>query len=179
MNAELSKWGLGGVGTYLAFQFGRYQASRDQAQKVSRAMEDALAGICGLINQKGTAQALKPELNNILKPLTEEMRRLDDMVARLPIKRLQRKQRHVLRHTEWLLNYLARPRNKESGFFLFVLDVATGCDREVENILTSLYTGRAGRCPCAGRAARPVRGFIIGYVLLPCWQGSAHWSNKR
>lgn len=43
---------LSGGRAYAGWQFGRYQASRDQARKVSRAMEEALGG---------TARLLRPD----------------------------------------------------------------------------------------------------------------------
>lgn len=43
---------LAAAGFYCKFWFTRYQASRDQAQKVSRAIEDVLSKMAALFGQK-------------------------------------------------------------------------------------------------------------------------------
>ncbi|EEV6030545.1 TPA: hypothetical protein HIQ38_004589 [Escherichia coli] len=46
---------LAAAGFYCKFWFTRYQASRDQAQKVSRAIEDVLSKMAALFGQKKPA----------------------------------------------------------------------------------------------------------------------------
>lgn len=131
---------LGVAGFYCKFWFTRYQASRDQAQKVSRTMEEVLTGTAGLFSQKKPWLEMKPELSALLTSLSQEMCRLDDLTIRLPLKCLQSKQRHVLRHAEWLRRYLdSRRGDSEGDFFLFLHDLAVGADKEVGKILASLH----------------------------------------
>ena len=131
---------------YTRFHFMRYQASLDQAQVVSRVMEDVLTDTAGLFNQIKPWLARKPELLALLTSLREEMRRLDDLTIRLPLKCLQREQRHVLRHAEWLRRYLASHLGDNEGeFFLLLHDVAMGCDHEVTDILVSLHDRKRRR----------------------------------
>lgn len=87
---------LAAAGFYCKFWFTRYQASRDQAQKVSRAIEDVLSKMAALFGQKKPARILREEFSAVIAPLHQEMRILDDMTSRLPLKWLQREQRHVL-----------------------------------------------------------------------------------
>lgn len=61
------------------------------------------------------------------------------MTIRLPLKRLQRKQRHVLMHAVWLLRYLdSHLANNEGKFFLFLHDLATDSDDKVLDLWTSM-----------------------------------------
>lgn len=75
----------------------------------------------------------------MLQPLSQETRKLDDMTIRLPLKRLQRKQRHVLMHAVWLLRYLdSHLGDNEGEFFLFLHDVAMNSDAQILDLWTSM-----------------------------------------
>lgn len=64
------------------------------------------------------AQALKSELRIMQQQLSQEAQKLDKMTIRLPLKRLQREQRHILRHADWLLHYLdSHLADNEGKFF--------------------------------------------------------------
>lgn len=76
---------LAAAGFYCKFWFTRYQASRDQAQKVSRAIEDVLSKMAALFGQKKPARILREEFSAVIAPLHQEMRILDDMTSRLPL----------------------------------------------------------------------------------------------
>ncbi|EAA3641331.1 TPA: hypothetical protein ACJG56_004106 [Salmonella enterica subsp. enterica] len=131
---------LSGVGVYTRYYFKKYQASRDQCLKVHRMMEDTLFDTKRLFSVSAPAQALKSGLRNMLQQLSQETRKLDDMTIRLPLKRLQREQRHVLRHAKWLLGYLdSHLADNEGKFFLFLHDLATDSDDKVLDFLTSLH----------------------------------------
>lgn len=120
---------LSGVGVYTRCHFKKYQASREQCQKVHRMMEDTLLGTKRLFSVSAPTQTLKSELRIILQQLSQEARKLDDMTIRLPLKRLQREQRHVLRHAAWLLHYLrSHLAENEATFFLFLHDLAMDSD---------------------------------------------------
>ena len=132
---------LSGAGAYTHFHFKRYQASLDQARKVRRVIADVLTETGSLFRRNMPAPELKPDLSAMLQRLNQEAGKLDDMTICLPLKRLQREQRHVLRHAVWLLRYLdSHLADNEGNFFLLLHDVAMGCDYEVENIHTSLNT---------------------------------------
>lgn len=76
----------------------------------------------------------------VIAPLHQEMRILDDMTSRLPLKWLQREQRHVLYHARWLQRYLDSRRGGSDGdFFLLLHDVAMGTDYQVADILASQH----------------------------------------
>lgn len=94
---------LSGVGVYTHYHFKKYQASKDQCLKVRKMMENTLTDTAILFSMSAPTQALKSDLRIMLKQLSQEARKLDDMTIRLPIMRLQREQRHVLRHADWLL----------------------------------------------------------------------------
>ncbi|TPW45438.1 hypothetical protein FKD06_19455 [Serratia sp. SRS-8-S-2018] len=131
---------LAAAGYYCEFWFTCYQASRDQAQKVSRTIEDVLNNMAALFGQKKPARILREELSAVIAPLRQEMRSLDDMTSRLPLKWLQREQRHVLYHALWLQRYLDSRRGGSDGeFFLLLLDVAMGTDYQVADILASQH----------------------------------------
>lgn len=137
---------LAAAGVYCKFWFTRYQASRDQAQKVSRTIEDVLSKMAALFGQKKPARILREEFSAVIAPLHQEMRILDDMTSRLPLKWLQREQRHVLYHARWLQRYLASHLgDNEVEFFLLLHDVAMGCDHEVSDILVSLHNRKRRR----------------------------------
>lgn len=143
MNTELLvpfiSTALSGVFIYIHYHFKKYQASMDQSQKVHRMMVDTLLGTKRLFSVSAPIQELKSGLRNMLQPLSQETRKLDDMTIRLPLKRLQREQRHVLRHADWLLCYLySHLADNEEEFFLFLHDLAIGCDYESADILESL-----------------------------------------
>lgn len=71
---------------------------------------------------------------------SQEARKLDDMTIRFPLKRLQREQRHVLRHAAWLLRYLdSHLADNEGEFFLFLFDLSAEEDHHVLNILASMH----------------------------------------
>ncbi|HHR9682974.1 TPA: hypothetical protein ACTAOO_004163 [Salmonella enterica subsp. enterica] len=140
---------LTAAGVYCSFYFKRYQASRDQAQKVSRKIENVLTETAALFRQRKPARELRQEFSAILAPLSQEMRTLDDMTYRLPLKWLQQEQRHILRHAVWLQRYLAsRAGDSEVEFFLLLHDMALGIDYTVANILTSLKDSKRRRGPC-------------------------------
>ncbi len=123
---------LAAAGFYCKFWFTRYQASRDQAQKVSRAIEDVLSKMAALFGQKKPARILREEFSAVIAPLHQEMRILDDMTSRLPLKWLQREQRHVLYHARWLQRYLDSRRGGSDGdFFLLLHDVGKRLVRTV------------------------------------------------
>ncbi|EAN0346875.1 hypothetical protein ACFDWR_005032 [Salmonella enterica] len=131
---------LSGVGVYTYYHFKKYQASKDQCQKVHRMMEDTLLGTSRLFSVSVPTQALKSELRNKLQQLSQETRKLDDMTIRFPLKRLQREQRHVLRHAAWLLRYLdSHLADNEGEFFLFLFDLSAEEDHHVLNILASMH----------------------------------------
>ncbi|HDR2357214.1 TPA: hypothetical protein QCH65_004465, partial [Enterobacter roggenkampii] len=118
----------------------------DQAQKVSRTIEDVLSKMAALFGQKKPARILREEFSAVIAPLHQEMRILDDMTSRLPLKWLQREQRHVLYHARWLQRYLASHLgDNEVEFFLLLHDVAMGCDHEVSDILVSLHNRKRRR----------------------------------
>ncbi|WP_218077137.1 hypothetical protein [Escherichia coli] len=130
---------LNDVGTYTNHEFNKYHASIDQCQKVHRMMEDTLLGTKRLFSVSAPTQALKSGLRNMLQPLSQETRKLDDMTIRLPLKRLQREQRHVLRHAAWLLRYLdSHLADNEGEFFLFLHDVAMNSDAQILDLWTSM-----------------------------------------
>ncbi|EGS7792817.1 hypothetical protein I4T75_004462, partial [Salmonella enterica subsp. enterica serovar Enteritidis] len=80
------------------------------------------------------------ELRIMQQKLSQETQKLDKMTTRLPLKRLQREQRHILRHAKWLLGYLdSHLANNEGKFFLFLHDLATDSDDKVLDFLTSLH----------------------------------------
>ena len=117
---------LAAAGFYCKFWFTRYQASRDQAQKVSRAIEDVLSKMAALFGQKKPARILREEFSAVIAPLHQEMRILDDMTSRLPLK--------------WLQRYLDSRRGGSDGdFFLLLHDVAMGSDYQVADILASQH----------------------------------------
>lgn len=131
---------LSGVGVYTLYHFKKYQASKDQCQKVHRMMEDTLLGTKRLFSVSEPTQALKSDLRVMLRQLTQETRKLDDMTIRLPLMRLQREQRHVLRHAVWLLRYLdSHLADNDGEFFLFLHDLAMDSDDKVLNMQTSLH----------------------------------------
>lgn len=131
---------LSGVGVYTLYHFKRYCISKDQCQKVRRMMENTLTETARLFSRSAPALALKSDLRSMLQQLAQEARKLDDMTIRLPLKRLQQEQRHVLMHTVWLLRYLnLHLADNEGEFFLFLHDVAMGCDNDVVSILLSLH----------------------------------------
>jgi hypothetical protein len=131
---------LAAAGFYCKFWFTRYQASRDQAQKVSRTIEDVLSNMAALFGQKKPARMLREEFSAVIAPFHQEMRSLDDMTSRLPLKWLQRDQRHVLYHARWLQLYLnSRGGDSEGDFFLLLHDVTMGADYQVADILASLH----------------------------------------
>lgn len=108
-------------------------------------MENTLTETARLFSRSAPALVLKSELRIIRQQLNEETRKLDDMTIRLPLKRLQREQRHVLRHADWLLRYLdSHLADNEGEFFLFLHDVAMGGDNDVVSILRSLHNRK--RC---------------------------------
>ena len=112
---------LAAAGFYCKFWFTRYQASRDQAQKVSRAIEDVLSKMAALFGQKKPARILREEFSAVIAPLHQEMRILDDMTSRLPL-------------------YLDSRRGGSDGdFFLLLHDVAMGTDYQVADILASQH----------------------------------------
>lgn len=57
---------LAAAGFYCKFWFTRYQASRDQAQKVSRAIEDVLSKMAALFGQKKPARILREEFSAVI-----------------------------------------------------------------------------------------------------------------
>lgn len=117
---------LAAAGFYCKFWFTRYQASRDQAQKVSRTIEDVLSNMTALFGQKKPARILREEFSAVIAPLHQEMRSLDDMTSRLPLK--------------WLQQYLDSSRGDSEGdFFQLLHDVAMGADYQVTDILASLH----------------------------------------
>lgn len=129
---------LSGVGVYTRYHFKKYQASKDQCQKVHRMMEDTLLGTKRLFSVSAPTVALKSELRIMLQQLSQETRKLDDMTIRLSLKRLQREQRHVLRHADWLLRYLnSHLADNDGEFFLFLHDLAMDSDDKVLDMLTS------------------------------------------
>lgn len=65
---------LSGVGVYTYYHFKKYQASKDQCQKVHRMMEDTLLGTSRLFSVSVPTQALKSELRNKLQQLSQEAR---------------------------------------------------------------------------------------------------------
>jgi len=131
---------LSGVSVYTYYHFKKYQASREQCQKVHKMMVDTLLGTKRLFSVSAPTQALKSELRIMLQQLSQEARKLYNMTIRLPLKRLQREQRHVLRHAEWLLRYLdSHLADNEGKFFLFLHDVTTDSDDKVLDFLTSLH----------------------------------------
>lgn len=131
---------LSGVGVYTRYYFKKYQASRDQCQKVHRMMVDTLTDTARLFSRSAPAQALKSKLRIMQQQLSQEAQKLDKMTIRLPLKRLQREQRHILRHAKWLLGYLdSHLADNEGKFFLFLHDLAMGCDYEIAGILESLH----------------------------------------
>ncbi|EAM7562260.1 hypothetical protein CGE75_21220 [Salmonella enterica] len=137
---QFTKVGLNVAGTYVEYHFKQYHASKDQSQKVHRMMEDTLLGTSRLFSVSAPIQELKSGLRNMLQPLSQETRKLDDMTIRLPLKRLQRKQRHILRHADWLLHYLdSHLADNEGKFFLFLHDLAMDSDDKVLDFLTSLH----------------------------------------
>ncbi|HHN6510683.1 TPA: hypothetical protein ACP7R6_004695 [Escherichia coli] len=145
---------LSGVSVYCMYYFNRWQTSLNQAQVVSRSMEDVLTNTAGLFNQKKAWLAKKTELSAFLTSLSQEMRRLDDLTIRLPLKCLQREQRHVLHHAELLQRYLdSHMADNQGEFFLLLHDVAMGSDYEVDAILTSLKTAKN----IVPAAFRPIR----------------------
>ncbi|MCE3671071.1 hypothetical protein LXO06_25845, partial [Escherichia coli] len=82
----------------------------------------------------------RPDGLNEPVTLHQEMRILDDMTSRLPLKWLQREQRHVLYHARWLQRYLDSRRGGSDGdFFLLLHDVAMGTDYQVADILASQH----------------------------------------
>ncbi|EBL5697478.1 hypothetical protein YR31_25940, partial [Salmonella enterica subsp. enterica serovar Typhimurium] len=87
---QFTKVGLNVAGTYVEYHFKQYHASKDQSQKVHRMMEDTLLGTSRLFSVSAPIQELKSGLRNMLQPLSQETRKLDDMTIRLPLKRLQR-----------------------------------------------------------------------------------------
>ncbi|WP_228486121.1 hypothetical protein [Enterobacter cloacae] len=126
---------LAAAGFYCKFWFTRYQA-----QKVSRTIEDVLSNMAALFGQKKPARILREEFSAVIAPLHQEMRSLDDMTSRLPLKWLQREQRHVLYHARWLQQYLDSRRGSSDGdFFLLLHDVAMGTDYQVADILASQH----------------------------------------
>lgn len=130
---------LSGVGVYTHYHFKKYQASRDQCQKVRRMMVKTLTDTARLFSRSAPAQALKSELRIMLQQLSQEAHKLDNMTIRLPLKRLQREQRHVLRHAEWLLRYLdSHLADNEGEFFLFLHDVAMNSDAQILDLWTSM-----------------------------------------
>lgn len=144
MNTELLvpfiSTALSGVFVYIQYHFKKYQASMDQSQKVHRMMVDTLLDTKRLFSVSAPAQALKSELRIMLQQLSQEAQKLDNMTTRLPLKRLQREQRHVLRHAEWLLRYLdSHLADNEGEFFLFLHDLAVDSDDKVLDMLTSLH----------------------------------------
>lgn len=131
---------LAAAGFYCKFRFTRYQASLDQTQKVSSTIEDVLSNMAALFGQKKPARILIEEFSAVIAPLHQEMRGLDDMTSRLPLKWLQREQRHILYHARCLLRYLdSRRSDSEGDFFLLLHDVAMGIDYQVADILASLH----------------------------------------
>lgn len=131
---------LSGVGVYTHYHFKKYQASKDLCQKVHRMMVNTLTDTARLFSRSAPAQALKSELRIMLQQLSQEAQKLDNMTIRLPLKRLQREQRHVLRHAEWLLRYLdSHLADNEGEFFLFLHDLAMDSDDKVLDMLTSLH----------------------------------------
>ncbi|EMC9622682.1 hypothetical protein VOH09_004541 [Salmonella enterica] len=131
---------LSGVGVYTRYYFKKYQASRDLCQKVHRRMVNTLTDTARLFSRSAPAQALKSELRIMQQKLSQETQKLDKMTTRLPLKRLQREQRHILRHAKWLLGYLdSHLANNEGKFFLFLHDLATDSDDKVLDFLTSLH----------------------------------------
>ncbi|EBM2217180.1 hypothetical protein RBG01_004780, partial [Salmonella enterica subsp. enterica serovar 4,[5],12:i:-] len=120
--------------------FKKYQASMDQCQKVHKMMVDTLLGTKRLFSRSAPAQALKSELRIMQQQLSQEAQKLDKMTIRLPLKRLQREQRHILRHADWLLHYLdSHLADNEGKFFLFLHDLAMDSDDKVLDFLTSLH----------------------------------------
>lgn len=95
---------LSGVGVYTRYYFKKYQAS-GSVPKVHRMMVNTLTDTARLFSWR-PAQALKSELRIMQQKLSQETQKLDKMTTRLPLKRLQREQRHILRHAKWLLGYL-------------------------------------------------------------------------
>ncbi|EHB2254366.1 hypothetical protein JZC05_004200 [Salmonella enterica subsp. enterica serovar Oranienburg] len=139
---------LTAAGVYCSFYFKRYQASRDQAQKVSRKIEDVLTETAALFRQRKPARGLRQEFSAILASLSQEMRTLDNITSRLPLKWLQQRQRHTLRHAVWLQRYLAsRANDSEGEFFLLLHDIALGIDYTVADILASLKDSKRRRGP--------------------------------
>lgn len=131
---------LSGVGVYTHYHFKKYQASKDLCQKVHRMMVNTLTDTARLFSRSAPAQALKSELRIMLQQLSQEAQKLDNMTIHLPLKRLQREQRHVLRHAEWLLRYLdSHLADNEGEFFLFLHDLAMDSDDKVLDMLTSLH----------------------------------------
>ncbi|ECO3314769.1 hypothetical protein [Salmonella enterica] len=131
---------LSGVGVYTHYYFKKYQASMDQCQKVHKMMVDTLLGTKRLFSRSAPAQALKSELRIMQQQLSQEAQKLDKMTIRLPLKRLQREQRHILRHADWLLHYLdSHLADNEGKFFLFLHDLAMDSDDKVLDFLTSLH----------------------------------------
>lgn len=143
MNTELLvpfiSTALSGVYVYIHYHFKKYQASRDQSQKVHRMMANTLTDTARLFSRSAPAQALKSELRIMQQKLSQETQKLDKMTTRLPLKRLQREQRHVLRHAEWLLRYLdSHLADNEGEFFLFLHDVAMNSDAQILDLWTSM-----------------------------------------
>ncbi|EAA1630426.1 hypothetical protein PXU41_004611 [Salmonella enterica] len=130
---------LSGVGVYTHYYFKKYQASMDQCQKVHKMMVDTLLGTKRLFSRSAPAQALKSELRIMQQQLSQEAQKLDKMTIRLPLKRLQREQRHILRHADWLLHYLdSHLADNEGKFFLFLHDVAMNSDAQILDLWTSM-----------------------------------------
>ncbi len=131
---------LSGVGVYTRYYFKKYQASRDQCQKVHKMMVNTLTNTARLFSRSAPAQALKSELRIMQQQLSQEAQKLDKMTIRLPLKRLQREQRHILRHAKWLLGYLdSHLADNEGKFFLFLHDLAMDSDYQILDFLTSFY----------------------------------------
>lgn len=130
---------LSGVGVYTRYYFKKYQASRDLCQKVHRMMVNTLTDTARLFSRSAPAQALKSELRIMQQKLSQETQKLDKMTTRLPLKRLQREQRHILRHAKWLLGYLdSHLGDNEGEFFLFLHDVAMNSDAQILDLWTSM-----------------------------------------
>lgn len=98
-----------------------------------------LTGTAGLFSQKEPWREMKSDLSALLTSLSQEMRRLNDLTICLPLKRLQREQRHVLRHAEWLQQYLySHMADNEGEFFLFLHDVAMNSEAQILDLWTSM-----------------------------------------
>lgn len=129
---------LSGVGVYTHYHFKKYQASKDQCLKVRSMMENTLTDTARLFSMSAPPQTLKSDLKVMLQQLSQEIRKLDGMTIRLPLMRLQREQRHVLRHADWLLRYLnSHLADNDGEFFLFLHDLAMDSDDKVLDMLTS------------------------------------------